>query len=70
MNVLTTLSWVGAVSVPVASEWVTKTETVLDKQTGTPHKQSAVTKHERDRTMLRACLRNQIPGRFVLNDVW
>lgn len=70
INFLTTLSCVGEVSLPVAYELVTKTETVVDKKTGKPRKKSAVTKHERSRTMLQACRRNQIPCRFVLNDVW
>lgn len=69
-NVLPTLSCVDEVSLPVASELVTKTETVRDKNTGTPRKTSAVTKHERSRTRRRACVRNQIPGRFGLNEVW
>ncbi|MBI4554004.1 MAG: transposase [Candidatus Latescibacteria bacterium] len=70
INFLTTLYCVGAVSLPVAYELVTKTETVVDKKTGKPRKKSAVTKNARYRTMLRACRRNQIPCRFVLNDVW
>ncbi|MBI4552637.1 MAG: transposase, partial [Candidatus Latescibacteria bacterium] len=70
INFLTTLYCVEAVSFPVAFELVTKTETVVDKKTGKPRKKSALTKNERYRTMLQACVRNQIPCRFVLNDVW
>jgi hypothetical protein len=70
INFLTTLYCVGEVSLPVAYELVTKTEMVVDKKTGKPRKKSAVTKNERYRTMLQACRRNQIPCRFVLNDVW
>jgi hypothetical protein len=55
---------------PVALALVTKTEIVIDKKTGKEKKKSAVSKNEHYRSMLRACVRNQIPFRYVLNDIW
>src|SRR5918997_545908 len=70
INFLSTLYCVNDVVLPVAVALVTKTETVIDKKTGKEKKRSAVTKNEHYRTMLRACVRNQIPFRSVLNDIW
>jgi hypothetical protein len=57
-------------SLPVAFDLVTKTETVIDKKTGKEKKKSRVTKNERYRDLLRACVENEIPFAYVLNDVW
>jgi hypothetical protein len=70
INFLTTLYQTGDVSLPVAFALVTKPLTVIDKKTGKPKKKSEVTKNEHYRAMLQACADNQIPFRFVLNDVW
>jgi hypothetical protein len=70
INFLSTLYAVNDVVLPVAFAVVTKTETVLDKKTGKEKKKSAVTKNEHYRSMLRACVQNQIPFRYVLNDIW
>ncbi len=70
INFLSTLYAVNDVVLPVAVALVTKTETVLDKKTGKAKKKSAVSKNEHYRTMLRACVQNQIPFRYVLNDIW
>src|SRR5919202_6355342 len=70
INVLSTLYAVNDVVLPVAFAVVTKTETVIDKKTGKEKKKSAVTKNEHYRSMLRACVQNQIPFRYVLNDIW
>ncbi len=70
INFLSTLYAVNDVVLPVAVAVVTKTETVIDKQTGKPKKKSAVSKNEHYRTLLRACVHNQIPVRYVLNDIW
>ena len=70
INVLSTLDCVNAVVLPVAVALVTKTETVIDKKTGKEQTRSAVTKNEHYRTMLRACVHNQIPFRYVLNAIW
>ena len=57
-------------SIPVAFDLVKKTETVIDKKTGKEKKRSKKTKNERYRELLKACVANQIPFRYVLNDVW
>ena len=70
INFLTGLYHVGDVSVPAACDVVTKTETVLDKKTGKPKKKSKITKNERFRNLLSACVTNQIPFAYVLCDIW
>ncbi len=67
---LSTLYAVNDVVLPVAVALVTKTETVLDKKTGKEKRKSAVSKNEHARSMLRACVQNHIPFRYVLNDIW
>src|SRR5215218_5122144 len=68
INFLSTLYAVNDLVLPVAVALVTKTETVIDKKTG--KKESAVSKNEHYRSMLRACVKNEIPFRYVLNDIW
>jgi hypothetical protein len=70
INFLTTLYQVGDISLPVAFELVTKTEMVIDQKTGTARRQSTMTKNERFRSLLTACVHNQIAFRYVLNDAW
>ncbi len=70
INFLSTLYAVNGVVLPVAVALVTKTETVIDKKTGKAKKKSVVSKNEHYRAMLRACEQNQIPFRYVLNDIW
>ena len=70
INFLSTLYAVNAVVLPVAVALVTKTETVIDTKTGKAKKKSAVSKNEHYRTMVRVCVQNQIPFRYVLNDIW
>lgn len=70
INFVSTRYAVNDVVLPVAVALVTKTETVIDKQTGKEKKKSAVSKNEHYRSMLRACVQNQIPFRSVLNDIW
>ncbi len=70
INFLSTLYAVNDLVLPVAVAVVTKTETVIDKKTGKAKRKSAVSKNEHYRTMLRACVQNHIPFRYVLNDIW
>lgn len=58
------------VSLPVAFELVTKPQMITDPQTGRPKRKAAVTKNELYRRMLKACVDNQLPFHYVLNDVW
>jgi hypothetical protein len=62
---------VGEASVPVAFELVKKTRWVFDKKKEKKwRRKSPTTKNEHYRPMLRACLKNRIGFRYVLNDVW
>ena len=54
---------------PVTYRLVTKTESYIDKQ-GKRKRRSRVTKNEHFRAMLQNCVRNRIPCRYVLNDIW
>ena len=49
---------------------VSKTETYTDEKSGKQKRKSAQTKNERYRQMLQSVCDNQIPFRYVLNDIW
>lgn len=70
INFLTALYQVPGVSLPVAFDLVTKTETYLDAKTGQEKRRSPLSKHDRMRTLLRACVHNDIPFGYVLADLW
>jgi hypothetical protein len=70
MNVLSALYPVPAVSLPVGFRVVAKTEYYTDKKDGKTKRRSSVSKNEHDQALLRQAKPNQIPFRFVLNDVW
>jgi hypothetical protein len=70
INFLTALYQVDDISLPVAFDLVTKTEMVIDQKTGNARRHSTLTKNERYRSMLKACVHNQIAFRYVLNDAW
>ena len=57
-------------ALPVGYHLVTKTEVYTDKKTGKEKRRSTVTKNEIYRQLLRQAVHNQIPFRYVLNDVW
>lgn len=70
INFLTALYEVQGIALPVAFELVAKTESYLDPKTGKEKRKSLVTKNEHYRRMLQAVCDNQIPFRYVLNDLW
>jgi DDE superfamily endonuclease len=70
MNLLSTLYRVGDVSVPVAFELVKKPEWVFNEKKERWQRKSLRTKNELYRRMLKACIKNRIEFRYVLNDVW
>ncbi len=70
INFITALYHVDDVSLPVNYHLVEKTEVYTDKKTGKEKRRSTVTKNEVYRQMLRQVRQNQIPFRYVLNDVW
>jgi IS4 transposase len=58
------------ISVPVAFELVTKPDLFTDPKTGQQKRRSVQTKNDLYRKMLQTCVANQIPFRYVVNDVW
>jgi hypothetical protein len=70
INFLTTLYCTKEVSLPVAFALVEKDEEFTDKKTGQTKRKASVSKNEHYRGMLRACVKNGLPFRYVLNDVW
>lgn len=70
INFLTTLYCADDVSLPVAFALVEKDEEFTDKKTGKTKRRASVSKNEHYRTMLKACVKNGMPFRYVLNDVW
>jgi len=70
INFLTTLYYAQGVALPVAFEIVSKTKKYIDKKTGKEKRRSKITKNEYYRRMLQAICRNNIPFRYVLNDIW
>jgi hypothetical protein len=70
INFVSTLYFAQGVALPVAFELVSKTEIYIDKKTGKEKRKSKITKNERYRQMLKQVCHNQIPFRYVLNDLW
>ncbi len=69
INFLTTLYCTGDVSLPVSFALLEKDEEFTDKSSKVKRRAS-ISKNEHYRTMLRACVKNELPFRYVLNDVW
>jgi hypothetical protein len=70
LNFITTMYHAQGVALPVAFEIVSKTEKYIDKKTGKEKRRSKTTKNEYYRRMLQVTCRNNIPFRYVLNDIW
>jgi hypothetical protein len=70
INFLTALYHSQGVSLPVGFALVAKTEHYIDKKDGRAKRRSPVSKNEHYRTLLEHAVQNQIPFRYVLNDVW
>ena len=70
INFLTALYYAQEIALPVTFELVSKTETYLDEKTGKEKRKSKKTKNEWYREMLQTTCQNQIPFRYVLNDLW
>ncbi len=67
---LTAFYTVGEVALPIAFDLVEKTENYVDAKTGQEKRRSPLTKNERYRMLLRVAIHNQVPFRYVLNDLW
>ena len=70
INFLTALYHSQGVSLPVGFVLIAKTEHYLDPKDGKEKRRSPVTKNQHYRTVLEHAVKNQIPFRYVLNDVW
>lgn len=70
INFITALYHVNGVSLPVNYHLVSKPEVYLDTKTGKPKRRATVTKNEVYQQLLRQVVANQIPFRYVVNDVW
>ena len=70
INFLTTLYCTAEVSLPVAFALVEKDEEFTDKKTGQIKRRATVSKNAHYQAMLKACVKNEMPFRYVLNDMW
>jgi hypothetical protein len=70
INFITVLYHNQEVSLPVGYQLVEKTEFYIDKKTGKEKRRSPITKNEHYQQLLKQAVKNQIPFRYVLNDVW
>lgn len=70
INFLSALYYNGEVSLPVAVHLIAKTEVYTHTKSGKPKRRSPKSKNEYDRAMVRACVRNRLRFRYVLNDSW
>jgi len=70
INFLSVLYHSQGMSLPVGFALIAKTEHYLDKKDGKEKRRSPITKNQYYRTLLEQAVQNQIPFRYVLNDVW
>ncbi len=70
INFITAMYHAQDVSLPVGYQLVEKTEFYIDKKTGQEKRRTSLTKNERYQQLLKQAVKNQIPFRYVLNDVW
>jgi ribonuclease HI len=61
---------VGELCLPVAFELVNKTQWIFNEKKDRWQRKSPQTKNELYRRMLKACAKNRVKFRYVLNDVW
>jgi hypothetical protein len=70
IDFITALYVADKVSLPVAFDLVTKTETFVDPKTSKQKRRSQITKNARYRMLLQIVAHNQIRFRFVMSDAW
>ena len=70
INFVSAVYHVPGVTLPVAFDLVTKTETYYDPKAKKEKRRSALSKNARFRTLVQACVHNQIPFEYVLADLW
>ena len=70
INFVTCLYHSRGASLPVGFELVRKTERYTDPKTGKEKRRSDKTKNEMYRDLLQQAVKNQIPFKYALNDIW
>ena len=70
INFVSAVYHVPGVTLPVAFDLVTKTETYYDPTAKKEKRRSPLSKNARFRTLVPACVHNQIPFAYVLADLW
>lgn len=70
INFITAMYHVQDISLPVGYQLVEKTDFYIDKKSKKEKRRSSLTKNERYQQLLKQAVKNQIPFRYVLNDVW
>jgi hypothetical protein len=70
INFVTCLYHSQGLSLPVGFELVRKTQRYIDPKDGKEKRRSDKTKNEMYRDLLAQAVKNQIPFRYVLNDIW
>lgn len=70
INFVSALYPASGLSLPVGFSLVAKTEFYLDKKDGKQKRRSPTTNNEHYRDLLRQAVRNQIPFKSVMTDVW
>ena len=70
INFVTCLYHNQGVSLPVGFELVRKTERYTDPKTGKEKRRADKTKNEMYRDLLQQAVKNQIPFKYALNDIW
>ena len=70
INFMTALYHHQEISLPVGFALIAKTEEYVDAKTGQNKRRSPISKNEHYRSLIQQAVNNQIPFRYVLNDVW
>lgn len=70
INFVTSLYHSQGVSLPVGFELVRKTEIYVDPKNGKEKRRSNRTKNEMYRDLMAQAVKNQIPFKYALNDIW
>src|SRR5512142_1395266 len=65
INFVSALYHVDGATLPVSFDVVTKPKIVIDPKSGHPRRRAEETKNEQFRRLVRACVDNQIPFRYV-----
>lgn len=70
IGLMTGLYYSNEMALPVEFQLIDKTQAYVDPQTGKTKRRAELSKNDRYRQILKQAALNQIPFRYVLNDVW